>query len=82
MDPAGCLEIFERSIEKHSMRYTEFLGNGDSKAHNQLIQDNVHGEIPVEKLECVGHIQKRMSARLRSLRKGSGKKKLVDRKSL
>ena len=33
MDAAGCVRIFQRSVEQHSSRYVEFLGDGDSKAY-------------------------------------------------
>ena len=83
MDPVGCHEIFSRSITKHALRYKEFLGDGDSKAYNQLVQENVYGDDhKVEKLECVGHIQKRMGSRLRSLKKRAAKTKLRDGKTL
>ena len=82
MDPVGCKKIFERSIDKHSLRYSEFLGDGDSKAHKELVAEEVYGDIPVTKLECVGHIQKRMGARLRSLKSRSGNAKLSDGKSI
>eukprot|EP00112_Aurelia_sp_Birch-Aquarium-sp1_P015936 Seg357.6 transcript_id=Seg357.6/GoldUCD/mRNA.D3Y31 product="hypothetical protein" protein_id=Seg357.6/GoldUCD/D3Y31 len=82
MDPAGCVAIFSRSIEKHSLRYTEFLGDGDSKAQTQLKNERVYGDREITKLECVGHIQKRMGSRLRSLKKSCGKEKLADGKSI
>ena len=82
MDPAGCVSIFNRSIDKHACRYTEFLGDGDCKAHNQLIADKVYGGKEVKKLECIGHIQKRMGSRLRSLKKRWGTAKLTDGKSI
>eukprot|EP00112_Aurelia_sp_Birch-Aquarium-sp1_P014509 Seg314.3 transcript_id=Seg314.3/GoldUCD/mRNA.D3Y31 product="hypothetical protein" protein_id=Seg314.3/GoldUCD/D3Y31 len=82
MDPVGCNNIFKRSIDKHSLRYTEFLGDGDSKAHKELTAEKVYGDIPVTKLECVGHIQKRMGTRLRSLKSRSGNAKLSDGKSI
>lgn len=83
MDPVGCYEIFSRSITKHNLRYKEFLGDGDSKAYNQLVQENVYGDDhKVEKLECVGHVQKRMGSRLRSLKKRIAKTKLRDGKTL
>ena len=82
MDGAGLLTIFERSIEKHSARYVEFLGDGDSKAHKKLVEEAVYGEVVVEKLECVGHVQKRLGSRLRSLKKRQGKTPLEDRKSI
>ena len=82
MDASGCLEMFQRSEEKHSLRYTEFLGDGDSKAHKQLLEKKVYGDKPVTKLECVGHIQKRMGSHLRSLKKRCGKEPLGDGKSI
>ena len=58
MEPTGTLKIFERSIEKNKLRYTDFYGDGDSKSH-QIIE-NVYSGIKVQKLECIGHVQKRV----------------------
>eukprot|EP00112_Aurelia_sp_Birch-Aquarium-sp1_P020725 Seg5402.1 transcript_id=Seg5402.1/GoldUCD/mRNA.D3Y31 product="hypothetical protein" protein_id=Seg5402.1/GoldUCD/D3Y31 len=82
MDATGCLEMFQRSEEKHSVRYTEFLGDGDRKAHKQLLEKKVYGDKPVTKLERIGHIQKRMSSRLRSLKKRCGKEPIDDGKAI
>ena len=82
MDPAGTKEIFSRSIDKHGLRYTEFLGDGDSKSYHDLVQSKIYGDVPVQKLECVGHIQKRMESRLRSLKKRLGSTKFSDGKSI
>ena len=60
MDAAGIVTIFQRSVEKHDLRYTDFLGDGDSKAHNLLVQEAVYGVTQVKKLECLGHVQKRL----------------------
>ena len=49
MDSAGMLAIFERSLQQHNTRYVEFLGDGDSKAHNLLIQENVYGDVDISK---------------------------------
>ena len=57
MDSAGMLAIFQRSVEQHNVHHVEFLGDGDSKAHNLLVQENVYGDIEIAKLECVGHVQ-------------------------
>ena len=38
------------------------LGDGDSKAHNELIQRRVYGDEQVTKLDCVGHSLKRMGS--------------------
>lgn len=75
MEPTGTLKIFERSIEKNKLRYTDFYGDGDSKSH-QIIE-NVYSGIKVQKLECIGHVQKRVGNRIRKLKervKGLGGK--------
>lgn len=41
MDASGILNIFQRSIESHSMQYVEFLGDGDSKAHKLSMEMSV-----------------------------------------
>lgn len=63
-------------------RYVKFLGDGDSKAHLAVVNDNPYGDnTPVEKLECIGHISKRMGTRLRKLKKFFGGNPLSDCKS-
>ena len=78
MEPVGAKRMFERSIQKHSLRYTEFYGDGDSKSFPTV--ENVYDDVTVKKLECIGHIQKRVGTRLRKLRqnvKGIGGKEKV-----
>ena len=58
------------------MRYTEFLGDEDSKAFNLVTEKDVSEDVKVTKLECVRHVQKRMGSRLRSQKKRSGKNHL------
>ena len=79
-DATGLLNIFQRSIENYGIRYVEFLGDGDSKAHKLLLQEAVHGNVEVQRLECVGHVQKRLGSCLRSLKKRLGKTPLEDGK--
>ena len=67
METEGAKRVFERSINKHNLRYTEFLGDGDSKSF--LTVKNVYSNVEVKKLECVGHYQKRVGTRLRNLKK-------------
>ena len=66
------LSIFQSSVENYSVRYTEFLGDGDSKAHKLIVEKAVYGDVEVKKLECVDHVQKRLGSRLRSLKKRAG----------
>ena len=82
MDASGLLAIFERSVESYAVCYTEFLGDGDSKAHKLIVDEAVYGEREVTKLECVGHVQKRLGSRLRSLKKRMGPARLEDGKPI
>ena len=82
MDASGLLYIFQKSVEQHGLHYLEFLGDGDSKAHKLLVEQAVYGDVQVEKLECVGHVQKRLGSCLRSLKKRLGKNRLDDGKPI
>ena len=82
MDASGILNIFQWSVEGHGMRYVEFLGDGDSKAHKFSVQEAVYGDVDIEKPECVGYVQKRLGSRLHSLKKRLGKTPLADSKPI
>ena len=83
MEPEGANRIFKRSVEKHDLHYTKYFGDGDSKSF-QHVQDT-YKDIgkKVEKYECIGHVQKRVGAALRKLRKNKkevrGKGRLTDK---
>ncbi|GBN16718.1 hypothetical protein AVEN_49360-1 [Araneus ventricosus] len=80
MEKVGAYRIFERSEVTRNLQYTQYYGDGDSKAFD-AVKDR-YGENTVTKLECTGHVQKRVGSRLRKLkksRKGLGAKgKLTD----
>ena len=80
MEVTGVERIFGRSIEKNRLRYTEYYGDGDTKAFSAV--ESIYGnEVKVVKQECIGHIQKRVGSRLRKLKKnvsGLGKLGLTD----
>ena len=75
MESEGAVVLWERSVERHNLRYKWMVSDGDSKAFNSV--ENVYGEIKVEKLDCVGHVQKRMGKHLLNL-KARTKGKLAD----
>ncbi|GFU68873.1 uncharacterized protein TNCV_1548571 [Trichonephila clavipes] len=81
MEAVGAFRIFERSLIKRDLQYTEYYGDGDSKGFLQV--KDIYGENSVTKLECIGHIQKRVGSRLRKLKKNTkglgGKGKLTDK---
>ena len=75
MEVTGTKLMFQRSIEKYQLRYTRFYGDGDSKSFSAV--ENIYEGHRVKKLECVGHVQKRVGTRLRKLKqevKGIGGK--------
>ena len=80
MEPEGAKRIWERSIRKNKLRYTEFYEDGDSKSF--LAVKETYKGTKVKKLECVGHVQKRVGCRLCHLKKNveglSGKGKLTN----
>lgn len=81
MEVVGVYRIFERSVPHRYMEYTEYYGDGDSKGYASV--KDIYGENTVVKLECIGHVQKRVGSRLRKLKKTKkelgGKGKLTDK---
>ncbi|KAL8563508.1 hypothetical protein ACOMHN_066175 [Nucella lapillus] len=72
MEMEGALILFKRSVQLHGFRYTEMLGDGDAKTHSRLLQEDPYDGRPIEKLECVNHVTKRMGTALRNLVKKKG----------
>lgn len=63
------LEIFGNSVIRN-VRYTRYLRNGDSKGHQTVNEAKPHEDhIQIDKLECIGNLQKRMGTRLRKLKR-------------
>ena len=84
MESEGVLAMYRRSETFHSgVRYVNYLGDGDSRGFIKVSGANVYGPgVEVKKMECCGHVQKRMGARLRKLRKEKKGMKLKDGKLL
>lgn len=81
MEVSGMNRIFKRSVSKHKVRYSKYIGDGDSKTFTSLQKAAPYGaEFKIEKIECVGHIQKRMGTRLRRRKAELKGKKLSDGK--
>ena len=83
MEAAGAKVIFHRSVKRNSLRYTEYLGDDDTSSYLEVNLSKPYGHIDIiRKLECVGHAQKRLGTRCRSLRDSLKKQKLSDGKSI
>ena len=63
----GTVTIYNRSISKNGSRYVDFYDDGDTRSFKNI--ENTYPGIQVRKLECIGHIQKRVGNRLRKLKK-------------
>jgi len=85
MEAKGAIVIFSRSIQKHQLRYSKFVGDGDSSCLGR-VAEAMAGKYgvayEVTKEECVGHVQKRMGAALMEYKKSRKGKKLADGKNL
>lgn len=69
MEVQGAVEIFSRSKSVYDVRYTQYLGDGDTKGFIAVQDMKPYGpDCEISKLECLGHIQKRMGTRLRKLK--------------
>lgn len=83
MEVQGAVEIFSRSKKTYDVRYTQYLGDGDSKGFTAVQEMKPYGpDCIISKLECLGHIQKRMGSRLRKLKNENKHVKLIDGKGL
>ena len=72
-----------KSVADLHLRFTTYIGDGDSNAYPAAVASNPYGtEKPVDKGECVGHVQNQVGGRLRKLKKANGRKLLEDKKTL
>ena len=56
------VDMFLRSIEKNNLKYTEYVGDGDTNsfgAVQETLAEKYGGEYTSGKEDCIGHIQKR-----------------------
>lgn len=83
MEVIGMLRMFQRSMDQRNVRYSKYIGDGDTKTFCEISKDKPYGDdVTVEKLECIGHVQKRMGTRLRKLKADMKSKKCDDGKPL
>lgn len=83
METVGALSFFAQSIEKYNLRYTHYIGDGDTESYKNVTDSKPYGiDCIPEKLECVGHVQKRLGSRLRTLVSNLKKTKLADGKPI
>ncbi|GBN18910.1 hypothetical protein AVEN_103322-1 [Araneus ventricosus] len=62
METVGAYRIFDRSKQCKRLKYTKYYGDGDSNGFNAV--KDIYGPDSVEKLECIGHDQKRVGSKM------------------
>ena len=68
MESEGASIAFGRSVQLHNFGYMNMLGDGDARTFARLLQDAPCGaDNPIEKIECVNHVTKRLETALRNL---------------
>ena len=83
METAGALRIFERSVVTRALKYKDMLGDGDSSTYSAIVESKPYGvDCVSNKLECVGHVQKRDDSRLQKLKSSKKGVKVSDGKLL
>lgn len=83
MEVAGAKNLCARWENSHHVKYTKCLGGGDSKGFEAASASKPYGDlVNMEKLECVGHVQKRLGTRLQTLKTKMKNVKLSDDKKL
>ena len=83
MESAGAVKMFARSINKNNLRYASYIGDGDTSSFNDVVNSKPYGDdVVIDKKECIGHVQKRMGTRLRTLRQSKKGMTLDDGKKM
>ena len=70
----------ELLICSNDIRDTNYIGDGHSSVFNAIKESKPYGHTIITKLECVGHVEKRLGARCQKLRVTWKGKKLSDEK--
>ena len=86
MEVEAARRLWQRSEDRHGLRYTGFLSDGDSKAHRAVCDMDIYPE-PILKEECINHVHKRMGTALINLGKqkklgGKGHGRLTKEKAI
>ena len=83
MESAAAVRLWSRSIARHGLRYTEYIGDGDCKGHAKVVASAPHGPgVDVVPLERVSRMQKHVGHRLRELVKKHSGNNLSDGRSI
>ena len=80
MESKGAINIFSNSVEKYNLKYVHYVGDVGTESFKEVVDAKLYGDFTPQKLECVGHVEKRLGTRLRKLRNENKYEILADRK--
>ena len=82
MEMEGEIRLWQKSLEKHKIRYIYMVSDGDSKEYSKVSESQCYGkDAEIKKVDCIGHVKKHMGKRLMNL-KSTTKGKLADVKTI
>ena len=80
MKPEAAKLIWSRSISKHQLCYSTFIGDGDSKSYQQGVIIDPCPLVPIHKEESIAHVSKRVKKSLCRIKKNTKNKSYVHHK--
>ena len=81
MESHSAINFFADSIGKYKLRYANYISDGDTESYKKVVNSKPYGDFVPQKLECVGHVQKRLGTRLRKFRNERKSQVLSDGKN-
>ena len=71
MEPEAARIIWNRSVDKHQLCYSTFIGDGDSKSYQQVVNMDPYPLVQIHKEECLSHVSKRIKKTLCRINKST-----------
>ena len=82
MESEAAVILWKRSVADRGLLHTTYIGDGDGQTFNAVVDADPYDGVEIEKEECIGHVQKRIGAGLRELKRTTKGTKLSDGKAL
>ncbi|GFO11869.1 hypothetical protein PoB_003837400 [Plakobranchus ocellatus] len=75
MEVRAAEVLWGRFVQRHNLRYTTMVSDGDSKAFNKLLEVQPYGpDVVILKEDCINHVGKRFGTALKNLVANCSKK--------
>ena len=53
MEVARLVDCFKSPIQNRDLRYTKYIGDGDSKSYLEIVANDSYSDLTLQKPECV-----------------------------